>query len=305
MKIVLQTAAVALALSLSVAPAQAQRINSGGQGQYGRVSLETGFEPDPYMVSVLAGGPVDAGSLSPDCNGALSERASFTLNYRAGDTLPLIISAVSEADTVLAVRGPDRQWSCNDDADLLNPAVRYDAPRSGRYQIWVGSYDPEQTATAMLYVSEIGTGVMFADVSSAASPPDWSLDPAYGVIDLVSGFQPDPHMQDILAGGEYDASNLQPNCRGWIATAPDYRVNFTAGNNNLPLIFSVNSDSDTTLVINGPNADWICDDDGGENLNPSVRLDSPASGQYDIWVGTYSQGPLQESTLHVSELTSQ
>jgi hypothetical protein len=91
---------------------------------------------------------------------------------------------------------------------------------------------------------------------------------------------------------------------GWIATAPDYRVNFTAGSADLTLIFSVQSEADTTLVINDSQGNWLCNDDS-DGLNPVVHIDAPVSGQYDVWVGTYSEGSLQPSTLNVSELTPQ
>jgi hypothetical protein len=304
MKALLQTAALALALSLAAAPAHAQqRVNTSSNGQYGRVTLDANFQPDPYTVSVVAGGPVDASGINSSCVGGLSQRASFTLNYRADDAHPLIISAVADGDSVLAVRAPDGTWSCNDDTDGVNPAVRYDSPRRGRYQIWVGSYDASQTIAAVLYVSEIQSG---AAMLAAAEAPDYSLEPAFGQVDLVSGFEPDPYTHAIQAGGSYDASNLQPGCVGFIARAPDYRVNFTAGDAGYPLIFSVNAEADTTLIINDANANWVCDDDGGEQgLNPSIRFDAPSSGQYDVWVGTYSEGATQPSTLNVSEITTQ
>lgn len=135
--------------------------------------------------------------------------------------------------------------------------------------------------------------------------PDHRLEPGFGSAELRSGFQPDPHTRSILAGGEIDASRLGNGCVGWIAQAPDYRVNWTSGSNGLPLIFSVESDADTTLIINDASGQWLCDDDGGQHgLNPSVRINSPRSGQYDVWVGTYARGAFQNSTLHVSEITS-
>jgi hypothetical protein len=83
-------------------------------------------------------------------------------------------------------------------------------------------------------------------------------------------------------------------------------VHWTAGSGQLPLVFSVSSASDTTLVINDAGGNWLCDDDGGnEGLNPAITIASPPSGQYDIWVGTYAEGQLQDSTLYVSELSSQ
>ncbi|MBL8547657.1 MAG: peptidase S1 [Hyphomonadaceae bacterium] len=136
--------------------------------------------------------------------------------------------------------------------------------------------------------------------------PDYSLEPAYGVADLAAGFTPDPHTSDILAGGTIHASAVGENCTGWVARAPDYRVNWTAGSNGLPLVFSVTSEADTTLVINDAEGNWVCDDDSGNGpLNPSVSFATPVSGQYDVWVGTYAEGPTQPSVLNVSEISSQ
>jgi hypothetical protein len=151
----------------------------------------------------------------------------------------------------------------------------------------------------VLSISEIGG----PSTPVGEGAPDFTLDPAYGTVELAAGFQPDPHTQQIAAGGAFDASQLGGTCVGWVAQAPDYRVNWTAGSGQLPLIFSVASDADTTLVINGADGSWICDDDGGnEGMNPSVSIQNAPSGQYDVWVGTYSQGELQDSTLHVSEV---
>lgn len=302
MKTLMKAAAAAAALSFAAAPAYAQRVNAGGEGTYGRVTLHAGFTPDPYSVSVSAGGAVDASTLGEGCVGQLPQRATFTLNYRANDEWPLYISATSDGDAVLAVRAPNGQWSCNDDNDGLNPAVSFADPRAGRYQIFVGTYGGSDAIPAMLHISEVGAGAGQA----AGGLPDWRLDPTYGTVELVAGFLPDPHTVQIMAGGELDASALGVSgCLGAIARAPDYRVQWTAGDGQLPLIFSVAAETDTTLVINDPSDTWVCDDDGGEGLNPSISFASPQSGQYDIWVGTYAPGPLQQSTLHVSEIESQ
>ena len=92
-----------------------------------------------------------------------------------------------------------------------------------------------------------------------------------------------------------------PGCVGWVAQAPDYRVNWTAGSGELPLTFDVTADSDTVLVINDAEGNWVCNDDT-DGVNPVVSFQGAVSGQYDVWVGTYSQGDLQPSTLHVTEV---
>jgi hypothetical protein len=288
--IILTVAAAAAALCVSL-PAQAQ-VNTNQSGAYGQVTLTSGFQPDPHSVTLTAGGDIEASTVDSDCVGMIARRADFTLRYREAGELPLIISAASDGDATLAIRAPDGQWYCDDDSGGgLNPQVRFQAPRNGRYQIWVGTFG-EEPMPAVLSISELD------------QRPDFTLNPTYGAVDLVSGFQPDPHTVGIQAGGELDASAMGvPGCLGWVARAPDYRVNWTAGSGALPLVFSVAAEADTTLVINDAEGNWVCDDDGGNNgLNPAITFANPVSGQYDIWVGTYSEGSLQPSTLNVSEL---
>jgi hypothetical protein len=140
----------------------------------------------------------------------------------------------------------------------------------------------------------------------AAAPAlaqDYNADPNFGTLNLASGFQPDPQVVAVRSGGEINAASISPSCAGFISSAPDVRLNYTAG--SLPLILSVAADADTTLVVNGPDGSWYCDDDGGVNgLNPMVRFNDPKSGQYDIWIGTYGNASLQPAQLNISELTS-
>jgi hypothetical protein len=140
--------------------------------------------------------------------------------------------------------------------------------------------------------------------SALAIAQNVDLDPTYGTTDLATGFQPDPFVVQVQSGGSIDAQSINPGCKGFIASAPDVRVNFTAG--ALPLIISVASDADTTLVVNGPDGAWYCDDDGGQyGHNPALRFGHPQSGQYDIWIGTSGSSSLQAAQLNVSELMSQ
>lgn len=149
------------------------------------------------------------------------------------------------------------------------------------------------------------TFVVLSAIALRASAQDYGYDPIYGTITLSGGFVPDPHTVSLQAGGSVDASDsLGGSCVGIIAEAPDYRINFTAG--SYPLIISVDSAYDTTLVINNPSGDWYCDDDSGQyrGHNPSIRFNNPQSGQYDIWVGTYNSGSTANAVLHISEVSS-
>ena len=135
--------------------------------------------------------------------------------------------------------------------------------------------------------------------SVPATAQNWSLQPTYGTVSLTSGFLPDPYVAQVVSSGPINASqSIGGGCRGMVANAPDYRLNYTAG--SYPLQFRVESNSDTTLVINAPNAQWYCNDDY-QGLNPGFTFDNPMSGQYDIWVGSY-RGDYAPANLIITEI---
>ena len=137
-----------------------------------------------------------------------------------------------------------------------------------------------------------------------ASAQDMNGTPNYGTMNLRTGFTPDPAVVRVQSGGTLDASTIDSTCAGFITAAPDVRLVYSAG--SLPLIISVASGADTTLIVNGPDGRWYCDDDGGVNgMNPQVRFNHPTSGRYEIWVGTYGRAALRDARLNISELTSQ
>ena len=133
---------------------------------------------------------------------------------------------------------------------------------------------------------------------------DYNATPLYGTLNLDAGFTPDPQRVDVQAGGSTNARtlNLGSGCVGYIATSqPDVRVNYEAGRYDT-LSFHVTSNVDTTLIINGPNGQWHCNDDFDGSVNPRVLFNPPGSGQYDIWVGTYQEGRTHSAQLEVSEV---
>ena len=151
----------------------------------------------------------------------------------------------------------------------------------------------------------LAAAAMTAALGSApALAQDVSADPNFGTVSLSSGFMPDPRVISVQSGGDIDAQTIDPDCQGFISNAPDLRLFYTAG--SLPLIISVASASDTTLVVNGPDGRWYCDDDGGvDGLNPAIRFDQPDSGRYEIWIGTYGSTANAGARLHISEVSSE
>ena len=119
---------------------------------FGSVNLEPGFMPDPYEVTVVAGGTIDASTLGNECAGMIADAPDFRMTYGAGGS-QMFIGVHSTADTTLVVNAPDGSWFCNDDFDGLNPVLGGEGPLAGQYDIWVGTYGSD-TADATLFITE-------------------------------------------------------------------------------------------------------------------------------------------------------
>ena len=295
MKSIVVAAAAALLLTPGASLAQkagaAPDINRAPN--YGSVSLDAGFTPDPWTKSILAGGSVPASTARSGCEGSVSAAPDLQLNYDAG-SLDLTIRAIASEDTTLLVNTPSGQWYCDDDSGGdLNPRVLVSDPQSGRYDIWVGTYGDEMVQST-LEISELGD----AEVAGGGAV-DISLTPNYGTANLDAGFTPDPWTKSILAGGSVAASTAKAGCQGAVSAAPDMQIFYSAG--DADLTFRVEASDDTTLLINTPNGRFYCDDDSGGGVNPQVVITNPQDGRYDVWVGTYGDEMVQ-STLQVTEL---
>lgn len=110
-----------------------------------------------------------------------------------------------------------------------------------------------------------------------------------GVVNLDGGFLPDPHVVDLVPGGDTEVQDLGAGCVGYIyASQPDLQVVLDGAGSQFGIF--VNSNIDTTLVINDPDGEWHCNDDASflSNSNPGVVFRKPRDGTYDIWVGTYA-----------------
>lgn len=134
-----------------------------------------------------------------------------------------------------------------------------------------------------------------------ATAQNSGLKATFGEISLGAGFMPDPYRVSITAGGSIDAfedTPLPTACVGEIADAPDFEVTYSSG--SLPLVFRTRSSTDTTLIINGPDGSWHCDDDSWGDGDAEVRFNKPSSGTYDIWIGTF-RGGTADATLIITE----
>ncbi|OYW46499.1 MAG: hypothetical protein B7Z08_05585 [Sphingomonadales bacterium 32-68-7] len=141
-------------------------------------------------------------------------------------------------------------------------------------------------------------------LSMPAVGQDLSATATYETVTLQTGFTPDPYEVSVISGGEVDASDLGDTCDGFIADAPDVKLHYETGKgSDFPLYIYAVSASDTTLVVNGPDGSWYCDDDSGGDADPMVWFQDPQSGDYDIWLGSYEEGDNEDATLFISEIS--
>ena len=157
----LRLAAAGLAIGIATATAQSLHAQDYTlPPTFGVFSIESGFLPDPNWISLLAGGNTrgeftDDATGSP-CTGYFAEAPDFRIFYTPGEGYPLSFYVEAQADTVLLVNAPDGGWHCNDDSSGLNPALTFDQPIEGQYDIWIGTYSPTsgEYPSAMLAVTE-------------------------------------------------------------------------------------------------------------------------------------------------------
>lgn len=287
--------------------AQAQRFNPRARPLFGAARLRSGFMPDPHVLNGRMGGPIQASQVNSGCRGYISQQPSHVVISRTGfRQIRFIVSA--QSDTTLVVMLPNGQILCDDDGgEGLNALIQTTAPR-GRIAIWVGAYS--QSATGHPYtlgVSELGhitaSNLNNPGQPNPGRPPSSALasnaPPMFGAANLRSGFMPDPHIMSGTAGGSIRGSTISSGCRGYYNPRPSHVLDSRTGFRNIR--FVVNSGLDTTLLVMLPDGRIVCDDDGGNGLNPLVSTNAPR-GPIRVWVGSYSQGRSGPYNIGFSEL---
>jgi hypothetical protein len=148
-----------------------RRLNLNGRPNYGTHGLRTGFTPDPWPFRITAGGgrnPVSLADLGiAGCpQGFVTPQPDFRFNFGAGQSFNLLrfyVITHNQADAVLLINEPNGTYRCNDDhghsewgdGNRLMPAIDYNNPPAGRYDIWVGTYQPSARNPGTLYVTEL------------------------------------------------------------------------------------------------------------------------------------------------------
>lgn len=154
---------VAFPTALLVASSAVQAQDVSLDPTFGEVILETNFQPDPHRTTLAAGGPnqveMPDSRTGDTCRGFFADAPDLRLQFTDGDFgFPLSFYVESGADTVMAINGPDGAWHCNDDTVDLNPAINFDTPLGGQYDIWIGTYEDvaPNYPTADVLITELG-----------------------------------------------------------------------------------------------------------------------------------------------------
>jgi len=276
---------------------------------FGNETLDPGFQPDPYTVDVVSGGAVDveALGLGDDCGGYASVAPDFRLNLTANtDQLRIFFVADGDEDATLIVSDSYSNWHCNDDFSGWDPLIELENAESGQYDIWIGSYSADEYIAGTLYITELD--FVPGDFTGEAPSGDgdslgFNETPNFGTEELESGFQPDPYMVDVISGGDVDvaAQGLGSDCGGYASVAPDFRLNLADNVGQLRFFFVADGGEDATLIINDPYSNWYCNDDFA-GLDPMTEFQNAESGQYDIWIGSYSADEYIAGTLYITGL---
>lgn len=151
---------------------------------HGTIDVHHGFERK--SVSLQAGGQHRASAMSVMCSGYIADVPAYTINMQGNDSVPLVISARSSADTTLVVSAPNGLVYCNDDTSGINPALSIQSPLDGQYAVWVGTYfqvDTPPSATLNISAGRAGDQPPQRQVLTASAAATFevaSFDPEEG-----------------------------------------------------------------------------------------------------------------------------
>ena len=235
-------------------------------------SLEAGFEPDPKVAEVAAGG-----TTQNSC-GHFPGEPQLVVDYESGTYLLSIGTIGHGVDTTLEVRTPSGNSICDDDRGGDGDAlITLHVPQSGRYEVRVGTYSTDGIGRS----AEVFDTERMDNAGLQEETVRWSIE---------SGFEPDPEVVEISAGGI-----TQGGC-GYLPDSPQLVVNYESGTRKLS-VGTYGSGVGTTLEVRTPSGDIICDGDSGGDGDALIILDSPESGRYEVRVGTHSSDEIDSNAM--------
>jgi hypothetical protein len=244
------------------------------------------YTPDDF--DVVAGGDVDLSQCDDfDGFGFVVANPDFSLNYTADEDYDLEFRATGDCDVVLLVNDNTSTWHFVDDTNGTDATLRLPNATDGRFDIWIGTYG-EDTCDGNLGVETFipASSPTTGDNSGTGECPQ--VTESTRVINHTARGLYTPFTYDVVAGGTLDLSDCAdvPGT-GYIISTPDFSMNYDH-NQDYELEFRASGDCDVVLLVNDSSGDWHFSDDDGDGFDSLLRLTNPATGRYDVWVGTYS-----------------
>jgi serine protease Do len=128
------------------------------------------------------------------------------------------------------------------------------------------------------------------DAAPTAVQPEGA--PTFGAITLRGNFVLDPFVMSVIGGGLFPATDLSPDCAGYVPANPTLTLTLTGDPTENLRLFTY-SDNDTVLVVRLPSGEYVCNDDASAQLvDSSIEIASAEAGTYSVWVGSYSENQL-------------
>jgi len=212
------------------------------------------------------------------------DAADMVVTLETGQPL-FSLYAMSQTDLVMAARGPDGLWLCNDDSFGLNPAVEFHDAMAGDYHVFVGAYSQGASGEFNLYGALGQPEWDGADAAGGGGALDPMAEPAVGVVEFGPQTRVDPRIIFDVQASNHEAFGMGDGCAGFIdPSRPDVVVTAEA---ELPqLMIYMVSEADGTLLVVAPDGQIHCNDDF-EGLHPGIMIPNPQAGDYAVFGGTY------------------
>jgi len=140
--------------------------------------------------------------------------------------------------------------------------------------------NPMSFVTRSALAAVMAVGVPFA----AYACPDYGQNGAG--LNYTSDQAYSPRAHPVTAGGPVNLAGCSQPGHGYVATAPDFTMQFSGNGMRRALEFRVEGSCDTVLLVNDANANWYFNDDD-IGIDPRIRISGASEGIYDIWIGTF------------------
>jgi hypothetical protein len=146
----------------------------------------------------------------------------------------------------------------------------------------------------------IGAALAALAPTAALACPNWRGQPHFGSIRLNAGFQPDPYVRNITAGGTIALNRcFSGNYQGYVTRRPDFDLYWGGASAQLTIAVECPS-ADAILLVSDPNGGWFYSDDY-RGTNPALAFRNPIAGLYDIWIGSYDGSRRNPGRLVITE----